>query len=87
MLVAAAFTRGWPHALPDLVDWLFLTVIFVVSTPMMATYEGSLLALVIVTGILAAIVVASLMHRGLDLAVGAVDDVVDKLIANRSRNS
>ena len=62
MMVSATFSGGGLHRL-SLEGILFLLVSFVVSTPMMATYDGSLVALLIVTSGLAVLLFAALVAR------------------------
>jgi hypothetical protein len=57
MFVGAAFSGGGLHTLSDLGGVLLLWAFFPVSTPMMATYDGSLVALLTTTVMLVAIMV------------------------------
>ena len=63
MTVAAAFLGGGPHTLSDLGGFVFLWALFPVTTPMMATYDGSLFALFIITCIFAVLLIATLITR------------------------
>lgn len=57
MLVGAAFSGGGLHTLGDLGGFLLLWAFFVLSTPMMATYDGSLVALLLTTLVLAVLMI------------------------------
>ena len=49
MLVSASFSSGGPHMLTEAGECLVMWALFVVTTPMMATYDGSLVALLVAT--------------------------------------
>ena len=63
MMVGAAFSGGSLHTLSDLGGFVFAQVFFVVSTPMMATYDGSLVALLIVTCVLTILLVVAITAK------------------------
>ncbi len=63
MIVSATFSGGGLHTLSDPGAFQFLSLCFVVSTPMMATYDGSLVALFIVTCVLAIFLVAAIIAK------------------------
>ena len=60
MTVSAAISKGGLHMLSDLEGFVFLWAFFPVTTPMMATYDGSLFALIMTTCIFAVLLVATL---------------------------
>jgi hypothetical protein len=63
MMVSATFSGGGLHTLKNPGEFLSLWAFFVVSTPMMATYDSSLVALLIITGMLLAVAVISPIIR------------------------
>ncbi len=63
MFVGATFSGGGLHTLSDLGGLLLLWAFFPVSTPMMATYDGSLVALLITTLMLVVTIVLSISRR------------------------
>ena len=63
MMVSAAFSGGGLHTLSDPGGFVILWAIFPVSTPMMAAYDGSLFALIVITCVFAALLVAALTIR------------------------
>ena len=67
MTVSAAFSKGVLHALSDLGGFVFLWAFFPVTTPMMATYDGSLFALIMITCVFVILLGATLTIRLFDL--------------------
>ena len=63
MMVGGAFSGGGLHALSDLGGFVFVWACFVVSTPMMATYDGSLFALFIITVLLWLLLTISALQK------------------------
>ena len=59
MLVSARFSGGGLHWMSDVKGSIFVFVMFPISTPMMATYDGTLPALIIFTSLFTLIIVSA----------------------------